>query len=266
MYKLSFNSKLGMKSPPRKAFGNSFSLECPERMAAVLIFSLFLFVLGCSTDMNKKKASSSPEPSSPVLVSATGEVLLLRAGGIEWREAKAGELLHDGDLIRTNAPGNADIRYPGGMVVRVREETIVVVQHALSDEIEVVMPTEIMTAGFQHSAFSGFDGVWDEKDDVSDATPSGDPGLEKSRPFIQVQRITQFGRILQLVGAVEAGSRLVINNEMVEVGGDGSFLHFTNPFPGSSAEAHLVMKSTDLAGRTSSLEATYQFGPYVGDN
>jgi len=79
------------------------------------------------------------------------------------------------------------------------------------------------------------------------------------RPFLELQKITPFGRSLELIGRVEAGSRLVINDEFVEVSGDGSFKHFTKLFSASSDRVRLVLKATDLAGRTQTLMAYHDF-------
>jgi hypothetical protein len=79
------------------------------------------------------------------------------------------------------------------------------------------------------------------------------------RPFLELQKIIPFGRSLELVGRVEAGSKLVVNNEFIEVTGDGSFKHFTKLFPASSDRVRLVLKATDLAGRTQTLTAYHDF-------
>jgi hypothetical protein len=79
------------------------------------------------------------------------------------------------------------------------------------------------------------------------------------QPFLELQKITPFGRSLEIVGRVEAGSRLAINNESVEVSGDGSFKHFTELFPASIDRVRLVLKATNLAGRTRTLTAHHDF-------
>jgi hypothetical protein len=89
--------------------------------------------------------------------------------------------------------------------------------------------------------------------------PENNQGAEM-RPFLQLQKITPFGRSLELVGRVEAGSRLAVDNESVEVSGDGSFKHFTKLFPASSDRIRLELKATDLAGRTRTLTAYHDFG------
>jgi hypothetical protein len=79
------------------------------------------------------------------------------------------------------------------------------------------------------------------------------------RPSFKLLSIVRFGRSLELVGEVEAGSRLTLNGVPVEVSGDGSFNHFTKPFPRATKKINLVLKATNLAGESAELIAPYDF-------
>jgi hypothetical protein len=57
-----------------------------------------------------------------------------------------------------------------------------------------------------------------------------------------------------------------VNSEIVDVAGDGSFKHFTNPFPVSARKVYLVMRVADLAGRTRIVTTTHDFGPQGGND
>ena len=83
--------------------------------------------------------------------------------------------------------------------------------------------------------------------------------------LLQLQRIVAFGRSLELVGRVEPGTDLTVNNDTVDVAGDGAFKHFTAPFPASVHEVRLVLKAVNLAGRTRQLTATYTFSKGRGE-
>jgi hypothetical protein len=83
------------------------------------------------------------------------------------------------------------------------------------------------------------------------------PGFLK--PSLKLQRIIRFGRSLELVGEVEAGSQLQVNDERVDVHGDGSFKHFTKPFPASIQNAELVFTATNLAGKSTVFITYYIF-------
>lgn len=53
-----------------------------------------------------------------------------------------------------------------------------------------------------------------------------------SEVFLEVTRIVQHGRVLEVVGRTEPGSMVIINNEQVfSIAADGAFRHFTSPLP-----------------------------------
>ena len=65
---------------------------------------------------------------------------------------------------------------------------------------------------------------------------------------------------------MEAGSGLAVNNEVVKVTGDETFKHFTRSFPAPAHMVHCNLKMTDLAGRTRTCMATYNFSPHGWEN
>lgn len=205
-----------------------------------------------------KSASEHSEhsgtPSYSELMEAAGGVRVLRSGQAEWRPATAGMRLMDGDLIQTDAMGKASIRYPNGTVVSIQADTVLAVQRTGSNEMEILMPQEP-----EIPADSGF----------AEATDAGSAAKAKPgelRPTLNLQRIIPFGRSLEIIGHVEPGSSLTVNDETVEVGGDGSFKHFTNPFPKSAEKVQLVLKATNLAGKASILTAIHDFSSPGGGN
>jgi hypothetical protein len=86
-----------------------------------------------------------------------------------------------------------------------------------------------------------------------------------SKAAIQLQKIVAYGRTLELIGRTDPGSTLRINDEPVEVSGNGSFKHFTRAFPASTRTAHLVLKSTDLSGKVCILKAKHDFFTGAGE-
>ena len=150
----------------------------------------------------------------------SGVVRVLAAGDSEWREAKVGERLGSGDLVRTDARGSARIRYPNGTEASIRADTIFGVQPTGSNEMEVWM-TATSEPGEQGERGGSEAGGRSSLDRA---------GVGELRPSLRLERIVPFGQSLQLVGYVEPGSRLSVNGERLR-SGDGSFTHFTNPFP-----------------------------------
>jgi hypothetical protein len=171
-------------------------------------------------------------------------------------------------LIQTDSLGEASIRYSSGVTVSIQASTIFTIHNTGDGSMEISVPSQevnVLSAASMSDA-----GALAQSATQSDREPAI-PVLEDTRAnqaslFIKLDRIIPFGRSLELVGTVEAGSRLVVNNEIVDVAGDGSFKHFTNPFPISAQKVHLVMKVKDLAGRTRVVTTTYDFYPQGGNN
>lgn len=199
------------------------------------------------------------------LVSATGMVLAGKPGRTEWTQMAIGARLMEGDLVQTAKAGAAGIRYSNGNTVTIQENTVLTIRSAGDGSMEISVPTmgaepvpsapgkgqEAKPVGLEdRNAVAAFNEV-----------RAGEPG-----PFIRLDRVIPFGRSLELVGKVEAGSRLSVNNEIVDVGGDGSFKHFTNPFPASDQKVNLLMRVTDLAGRTRAIAASHDFNPQRRDH
>jgi hypothetical protein len=80
-------------------------------------------------------------------------------------------------------------------------------------------------------------------------------------PYLELQKIVPYGRILELIGRIEAGSKLLIDNERVSVSGDGVFKHFTKQFPVSNDRVRLELVVTDLSGRSRTITAFHDFRP-----
>lgn len=234
------------------------------RVLSGIIGICFIFYLstGCSNSYKEKPADLKKQASAELL-SANGTVHLLKSGQTSWQEVAIGAPLTNGDLIQTDIAGNAVIRYPNGTTASIQAKTIFAVQRTGNNEMEILMPVEMPASGERSAGIS--------KDPAStnpESSASSFAGVKAGqlRPSLNLRQIIPFGRSLELIGQVEPGSSLTVNGEAVEVEGDGSFKHFTNPFPKSAEKVHLVMKATNLAGRASVLTATHNFGSRVGNN
>jgi hypothetical protein len=192
--------------------------------------------------------SRQVDPAAPArevvaaLASAGGMVLVQNPGRAEWREVKAGAQLAEGDLVRTDASGEAAIRYKNGAMVQVPARTVFTVRSGAGDAMEVSLDPDAALLSPLRARENGA---------ASDATAG---------PMLELQRIVPFGRSLELIGRVEAGSSLMINNELVEVTGEGVFKHFTSPFPTAATRVQLTLKVTNLAGQARAWTASHDFG------
>jgi hypothetical protein len=229
--------------------------------AVLVVLGILLVVLIYHLYRDDFRAEPTPagvEDFAAELVSGEGIILVRKPGRSEWREIKAGAGLMEGEMVKTDTPGEACIRYKNGATVFIQSRTIFTVRSAEAGQVEVrVSPHE---TSFPSVLLAGenADATHDRAQKNSSIFKNRD---EESRPAIELERIVPFGRSLELIGNVEAGSSLVINEEIVQIAGDGAFKHFTKPFSGSERIVQLVLKVTDLAGRTRTMEATYDFGP-----
>ncbi len=77
---------------------------------------------------------------------------------------------------------------------------------------------------------------------IPKAFVSGKPQLE-----VVVDKVLSFGRSFEVIGRATPGAVVFINDEVVEVKGDGSFKHFTHPLA-RSGKRELIVVARDLTG------------------
>lgn len=225
-------------------------------LAIACLVGLSLYFKGNDPDATQAEAQTKDREPVAELVSATGLVLAGKSGRMEWNQISIGARLMVGDLIQTDKSGTASIRYSNGNTVSIPEDTILTVQNSENGSMEISAPA--MEAQ-NDPVYSNPGGNVSVPDMGSTVVAFNRARAKESGPFIRLDRIIPFGRSLELIGRVDAGSRLSVNRELVEISGDGSFKHFTNPFPASVQTVNLLMKVTDLSGRTSVVSATYGF-------
>jgi hypothetical protein len=232
-------------------------------LLAVALAYRFIHRLGGSPEVTRVEAKTK-DPAAE-LVSASGMVLKGKLGGTEWSQIAAGTHLMEGDLVQTDRTGGATIRYSNGNTVTIQENTIVAVRSAGDGNMDISAPAaEDMPVSADFKKDVDASPVSGGAEDKAAVAAFNEARANVPGPYIRLDRIVQFGRILELAGTVEAGSRLLVNNEIVDVTGDGSFKHFTDPFPSFVQKASLAMKVTDLAGRSSVVEAVHDFNPHRG--
>ena len=217
----------------------------------VILFGITL-ILGSAylVLQREKKVTAAPAPESAAeLVSASGMILVQHPGNPEWREVKTGARFTEGDLVRTDSSGEAGIRYKNGMVVSIPGNMVMKVRKTPDNEMEITPSPDATMPPLL----------------LLDENGNPEKGAAKG-PFIELQQIIRFGKILELIGRIETGSSLLVNGEIVEVTGEGKFKHFTRPFPGSAEVVRLNLKVSDLAGRTRTYTATHDFRTYADGN
>lgn len=208
-----------------------------------------------------KTVDQSGKVSSAVLVTAVGTVWVRRQFRSDWQELRAGDHLVEGDLIQTVRGGSAYLKYANESTVSIPAQTVFTVRSSGDGQMDISAPPDLGNAATGFSAFGGKH----SGENANKAIPRH-AGAGREEPYLELERIIPFGRSLELIGKVDAGTSLVVNDVAVEVEGDGSFKHFTSPFPASRRKALIVMKATNLAGKKRTLTATHDFDPHDGDN
>ncbi len=208
-----------------------------------------------------KTVEQSVKASSAELVSAVGRVWVRRQHRADWRELRAGDPLVEGDLIQTVRGGSAYIKYADESTVSIPAQTVFSVRSSGDSQMDISAPPDFGNAESASSTFGA-------KHSGERAPKANLAAINAGReePHLELQRIIPFGRSLELVGKVDAGTSLAINDVTVDVEADGSFKHFTSPFPASRRKVLIVLRATNLAGRRRTLTATHDFDPHDGDN
>lgn len=71
--------------------------------------------------------------------------------------------------------------------------------------------------------------------------------------LLEITRVVQHGRVLEVVGRTEPGSLVIINNEQVfSIAADGTFRHFTSPLPRSGAN-QITITAQNRKGDTNTI-------------
>jgi len=82
-----------------------------------------------------------------------------------------------------------------------------------------------------------------------------DVGAE-GQTYLEVTKIIQHGRVVEILGVTEPGSTVIINNEQVfSISPDGTFRHFTSPLPNSGSN-QITITAQDRKGDTHTIRKT----------
>ncbi len=74
-----------------------------------------------------------------------------------------------------------------------------------------------------------------------------------NKAFLEISRIVQHGRVVEVVGRTEPGSSVIINNEQVfSLASDGTFRHFTSPLPKSGSN-QITITAQNRKGDTNTI-------------
>ncbi len=76
---------------------------------------------------------------------------------------------------------------------------------------------------------------------------------DQGEVFLEITRIVQHGKVLEVLGRTEPGSMVIINNEQVfSIAADGTFRHFTSPLPRSGSN-QITITAQNRKGDTNTI-------------
>jgi len=74
-----------------------------------------------------------------------------------------------------------------------------------------------------------------------------------NKVLLEITRIVQHGRVVEVLGRTEPGSTVIINNEQVfSIFPDGTFRHFTSPLP-KTGENQVTITAQNRRGDTNTI-------------
>jgi hypothetical protein len=77
-----------------------------------------------------------------------------------------------------------------------------------------------------------------------------------NKVLLEISKIVQHGRVVEVVGRTEPGSTVIINNEQVfSIFPDGTFRHFTSPLP-KTGENQITITAQNRKGDTNTIHKT----------
>jgi len=80
--------------------------------------------------------------------------------------------------------------------------------------------------------------------------------LMGNQAYLEITRIIQHGRVVEVQGKTESGSTVIVNNEQVfSISPDGTFRHFTSPLPNSGSN-QITITAQDRKGDTNTIRKT----------
>ena len=77
-----------------------------------------------------------------------------------------------------------------------------------------------------------------------------------NQAYLEITKIIQHGRVVEVQGKTEPGSTVIVNNEQVfSISPDGTFRHFTSPLPNNGSH-QITITAQDRKGDTNSIHKT----------
>ena len=76
-----------------------------------------------------------------------------------------------------------------------------------------------------------------------------------NQAYLEVTKIIQHGRVVEVQGKTEPGSTVIINEQIFSILPDGTFRGFTSPFPDTGSN-QITITAQDRKGNTNTIRKT----------
>jgi hypothetical protein len=120
--------------------------------------------------------------------------------------------------------------------------------------------TSLQISGLEEGIYYWIVSAFDEKGVESQPSQANRLNLVQeiagNQAYLEITRIIQHGRVVEVQGKTEPGSTVIINNEQVfSISPDGTFRHFTSPVPNSGSN-QITITAQDRKGDTNTIRKT----------
>jgi hypothetical protein len=125
---------------------------------------------------------------------------------------------------------------------------------------KVPSQTSLQVSGLEEGVYYWTVGAIDEKGVESEPSQANRLNLVQevagNQAYLEITRMIQHGRVVEVQGKTEPGSSVIINNEQVfSISPDGTFRHFTSPLPNSGSN-QITITAQDRKGDTNTIRKT----------
>jgi hypothetical protein len=149
---------------------------------------------------------------------------------------------------------------PGAVAYHLQISPSVMLSNFVVDK-KLARQTSYRVAGLEEGTYYWIVSAIDAKGTESEPSMANRLNLvqevgAEGQTYLQVTKIVQHGRVVEVQGKTEPGSTVIINNEQVfSISPDGTFRHFTSPLPKAGSNL-ITITAQNRKGDTSTIRET----------
>jgi hypothetical protein len=148
---------------------------------------------------------------------------------------------------------------PGAVAYHLQVSPSVMLSNFVVDK-KITGRTSVQVTGLDEGTYYWMVSSIDAKGAESEPSPANRLNLVQevagSQAYLEITKITQHGKVIELHGKTEPGSTVIVNNEQVfSIAPDGTFRHFTSPLPKSGSN-QITITAQNRRGDTNTIRKT----------